>query len=114
MKPLLALAAAALLSAPAAPPLETGSGTAYFDGMPPARYQGEAAAIVLFVQDVTQYCGTAPLGLSIIACARRTDKGVPVIIMPLPGAYANAGEVYARIITHEVGHVLGWGGEHEL
>lgn len=112
MKTILALIAAALLSAPAAPPIETGQGTQYFDGMPPARYQGEGATIALFVHDVTEYCGTAPAGLTMIACVRRTTEGVPVAIMPLPSPYAYAGETYARIVTHELGHVLGWPGDH--
>jgi hypothetical protein len=106
------VALAALLTAAPSTPIETGPGTRYFDGMPPARYDGTGAAIVVMVNDVATYCGEAPQGLTIIACTRRTEGGAPIIFMPNPSEAAAQGDFYARILAHELAHAQGWPGTH--
>lgn len=113
MKLFVALAAL-LAAAPATPQVATGPGTPYFAGMPPARYDGTGAAIVVFTDDVTQFCGGAPEGLVIVACVRRTKEGAPFIFMPNPRPAAELGDPYARILHHELAHVRGWEADHPL
>src|SRR6478736_984492 len=105
MKALLALAA--LLTAAPSTPVATGPGTPYYDGLPPERFFHEGAAIVLFVGDVSPYCGYAPPGLTTIACTIETDKGTPVIIMPHPITLGRQGDFYARVLAHELSHQQG-------
>lgn len=108
------VAIAALLTAAPSTSVETGPGTPYFDGMPPARYDGNVAAIVVMVDDVAPYCGPPPPeGLQIVACARRLKDGSPIIFAPNPRPYAEAGDRYAQIMLHEGAHVAGWSGNHE-
>lgn len=117
MKPFVALAAL-LTAAPTLPqdaPVDTSQSynTPYSSAMPPIRYRGESAAITLFVYDVSGYCGEAPEGFTTLGCRRRLKTGEPVIILPHPCPAAEAGEFYALIACHEVGHVNGWGANHE-
>jgi phosphoribosylformylglycinamidine (FGAM) synthase-like amidotransferase family enzyme len=107
----LALPLALLVAAPSEP-VATGPGTAHFDGMPPERFWQEDVAIVVFVNDVTELCGDSPPGLTMIACTRKIE-GQVVVVMPHPVGHALAGEYYARILTHELGHHAGWTGMHE-
>jgi hypothetical protein len=107
---MLAVASAALAAAPSPAPVATGTGTPYYDGMPPARFQGEVVEVVVYTNDVTPYCGTAPEGLEIIACTRDV-KGTPVTVLPNPCAIGDE-DWYARIACHEKGHALGWPGDH--
>lgn len=107
MKALIALAAAALLSAPSA---EHGP---IFAGLPPERHQGDSVGVVAYVSDITAYCGQASPGFVIYGCARTVD-GVRVAILPNP-CLVGAVNFYARLACHEAAHANhGWGGNHEL
>ena len=110
-RPLAFAASAALLAAPSPTPVPIGQGTPYFDGMPPTRFQGEEVEIVVFTNDVSPYCGTAPKGLTVIACTK-TVNGSPVTFLPNPCAIGDV-DWYARIACHEKGHALGWTRSHE-
>ena len=106
MKTLLVLAAAVPLAS--ATPLER----THYDGMPPARYQAEGAALVLFVDDVRPYCNVPVAeGYTLIACAGERD-GVPIIVMPHPAYAASLGDPYAVVMWHELAHTQGWSGSH--
>lgn len=105
MKTLITLAAAIPLAA------ATPTDRPYYAGMPPERYQGEGVAVVLFVNDVRQYCNAdIPPGYVLYACAGERD-GVPTIVMPNPCPVGDI-EFYARIACHELGHISGWSGNH--
>lgn len=105
-------AVSALTCCASATPVPTGPGTPHFSGMPPQRFWREDATIVVFVADVTPYCGEAPAGLTTIACTKRKD-GQAFVIMPHPAPYGEAGDYYARIMAHEMAHVAGWTANHE-
>lgn len=110
MKGLFACLAAFLLAAPSEP-VATGPGTQHFAGMPPERFWREDVAIVIFLNDVTELCGHAPEGLTMIACTRRIE-GQVVVVMPHPAPYGSAGDYYGGILAHELAHVAGWPGDH--
>jgi len=78
-------------------------------GWPPQRYMGEAAGLVGFVDDVGAYCGRAPEGYVILACASKEEG---VMVLPNPCAAEFREEKFARIACHEKGHWLGWPGTH--
>lgn len=102
MLKLLLARAVALAVNPPMPP----NSTPYSSATPPARYQGDNAAVTLFVSDVAPFCGQSDPGYRIIACSG--DKnGTPIIILPNPRPLADV-EVYARIACHELGHRNGW------
>lgn len=91
----------------------TGTGTRWFDGMPPERFRQENSAKVLFVRDVTPVCRqTPPKGLRVIACTVRLRGGETIVVMPHPCDTAHS-DRYALIACHELGHVNGWSSEHE-
>lgn len=77
-------------------------------GFPPVRYQGEAAAAVYFLDDVSVACGKAAPGYTILACAQGVN-----IALPNPCKPEFRGEVFARIACHELGHRNGWNRYHE-
>jgi hypothetical protein len=83
------------------------------DGMPPVRFQGSTAAVVIFTDraGIDSACGIAPPGYRIIACTR-TMNATPVVFMPNACPFGDS-EFYARIMCHEAGHVQGWTGMHE-
>lgn len=83
------------------------------NGMPPERFRGNVASIVIFTDraGIDEMCGVAPVG-QIIACARRLRDGTPIIVMPNPCVIGDK-ELYARIMCHENGHINGWGPDHE-
>ncbi|MGX7895451.1 hypothetical protein [Tsuneonella sp. HG222] len=105
-------ALAALLCCAPSAPVETGPGTPHFAGMPPERFMREDVAVVLFVKDVGKFCGTAPEGLTLIACVREVSDR-KIIFMPHPALYGE-NDFYARIMAHELAHVAGWTANHEL
>lgn len=107
MKALLAMAAAALLSAPSA--YEHGP---VYAGMPPLRLQGDGIGVVAYVSDLAPYCGKAPPGYTIYGCHRQID-GVGVSFLLNPCTFGDF-EFWARIACHEAGHRNGWSGNHEL
>lgn len=84
------------------------------DGMPPVRFQGDAAAVVVFTDraGIDAACGIAPPPYRIIACHRTADNGVSVVFMPNACPTGNT-EFYAKIMCHEMGHAQGWSGDHE-
>jgi hypothetical protein len=108
MKALLALVPLALLGATQS--TLAPNSTLYSDGTPPVRFQGEAAEVVVFVNDVEPYCGKAENpNYRIIACTGIKD-GTPVTVLPNPCAFND--QYYAHIACHEKGHVLGWPATH--
>ena len=113
MKPLLALLAAPLLAGPSVPTHNpvTEYGPVY-SGWPPERFHGEFAAITLFVADPAEYCGPAPEGLVKLGCQWTRADGTPIIVVLHPAYFPD--EDFARIVSHEGGHVRGWGANHEI
>lgn len=115
MKAALAAGAALLVGAPSEP-IKTGPGTAYFTGLPPVRFVKEDITPVIFAtpENVTKLCGgdTLPEGFRVLACARKDKRNVKWLILPHPAIAA--GEPYADLVTHELGHRAGWSGMHEL
>lgn len=108
MKCSIALACAAALASPAAP-AQHGS---EYAGLPPARFWGEGAGVVYFEADVTVKCGNAPKGYVRLACAKRTENGTEIMVLPLPQNYT--GRVpYGELVIHEIGHWRGWSRQHE-
>ncbi len=107
MKTLVTLAAAIPLAA------ATPTDRPYYAGMPPERYQGEGVAVVLFVNDVRQYChAEVPPGYTLLACAGERD-GVPTIVLPDPCPFGAAGEMFATLACHEKAHSShNWPGNH--
>ena len=109
--------AIAVLAAPvtAAAPVITGVGTVNYAGPPPARFIQETAVPVLFVAPgrINEFCGEAPAGLVKIACTITFKNGNKVVIMPHP-VVAMETEQYALILAHELGHSVGWDGNHPL
>ena len=88
------------------------TGSAHDAGLPPPKYMGENAAVVIFANDVTEHCGPAPEGMVKLGCSGKLKDGTPVIVVPNPNAQAFDGEFYARIVAHELGHRNGWPGTH--
>ena len=84
-------------------------------GMPPERFRGNSAAIVIFTDraGITALCGPAPPGYVIMGCRREATNGAPVLVMPNPCILGES-EFYAKLTCHELGHRNGWSGEHEL
>lgn len=107
MKSCIAAAAALLLSAPAA---EHGP---VYAGLPPERFLGDHAGIVIFTDRVEEFCGPAPSGMVKYGCAWTTPAGVKVMAVLHPRNWGHS-EFYARLMAHEVGHWNGWGVNHEL
>lgn len=87
----------------------------YSDAVPPQRFQGDVNARVEFVRSsaVEPRCRaigfTMPLrrGDTVLACS-----GNATIVIPNPCLYA-AGDGYARLLCHELGHVNGWPATHD-
>lgn len=82
------------------------------DGSAPARFQGDNAAVVYFIntKDLQTMCGgDAPEGYYYAGCSGTRD-GVPVIALPNPCQFDN--EPYAHIACHELGHRNGWPATH--
>lgn len=113
MRKAFAAVLAAIMCASAAPAQTPGYNTPYSSAMPPERFRGDGAAVVFFVSDVEAYCGPSDPGKRVIACARRTRDGTPVIVLPNPCPIAELGDPYAIVACHEAGHVSGWGANHE-
>ncbi len=77
------------------------------DAVPPARFQSYNVTVrtqFLARSGVDKMCGTKR-----VACTTMDRK---LVIMPSPCIYADK-EYYAKILCHELGHVNGWGGNHE-
>lgn len=74
--------------------------------LPPERFSGEGAAIVLFAEPASmqKLCGGA------LACAWVDKNGMPFIAIPNPCRFTL--NPYAVVLCHEKGHTLGWPGEH--
>lgn len=83
------------------------------DGYPPARYQHDGtASLTMFVgqKTVNTVCGEAPRGWRTMACAfPDTDRKM---VLPNPCSAEFAGESFARLACHELGHLNGWPGNH--
>jgi hypothetical protein len=87
--------------------------TLYSDGIPPARFQKDGVAVVLFVSPdgIDGLCGKAGPGRVMLACTNWTAKGVAIVTLPNPCPRADK-EYFARIACHELGHVGGWPATH--
>lgn len=108
-------ALAALLILPiltsAAPPA---AGPVY-SGIPPERYWGEGASIVIMANNVYDYCPIEPRPNTILlGCHFKTDEGLSIIVTPNPCFFDMEADLYARIACHEKGHANGWEGHHPL
>ena len=89
-------------------------GTVY-SGLPPARYWNGGVAVVVYVDDVTQFCNvTIPEGATLKACTKILKDGTPVNILPNPCVAALTGDGYATLVCHEWAHSQSWPGDHPL
>lgn len=90
-----------------------GNGTLYFDGWPPPRYTRNATAFVHFAgeQAITAKCDAddpSPADMTTEGCS----FGPPnEIYIPNPCTFP-AGDRYARLLCHEIGHLNGWPDNH--
>ena len=83
------------------------------DGPPPIQYQGDNIAPVIFVDpsQIDFLCGSSPPPYKTLACVtwqKVEGKAVPVMAVPNPCGPQWAGEGFAYIMCHELGHVNGW------
>lgn len=108
---LAALASAAPLAMPPAPPIAPAT---MDNGMPPKRFHGNSSAVIIFTDraGIDELCDTADPGFQIVACKRTFENGVPLVVVPNPCPIGNV-ELYAKIMCHEMAHVNGWSREHE-
>ena len=84
-----------------------GCATALTHTRPPAAYIGKPASATIIVDNqtqVTSMCRAMGVSGNPVACANPT-----VMVMPDPCEYTG---VYAEMMCHEVGHVLGWSKDH--
>lgn len=100
-------------AAAAAPQPGFDSGSIYDDGMPPVKYQGDVIIPVLAYAgnpaDREVLCdANVPSGMVLLGCV--LPNGATVL--PNPCAPEFAGEKFAIIACHELGHSNGWPGTH--
>jgi hypothetical protein len=81
------------------------------NGPPPLRYRGDGQASVSFMHDVSRLCTLInpklPPGYAYEACMDGNHLN-----LPNPCAPRFAGETYAHIACHELGHINGWSRLH--
>lgn len=81
-------------------------------GYPPDRYQGDGSAphttFLTPQAGINLLCGTAPKGFRTIACV----TGGGQLVLPNPCQTAYAGQSYATVACHELGHLNGWPANH--
>ncbi len=93
--------------------------TLYSSDTPPARFQGEGMAVVLYL-DPERLQATCqrifgqppPAGMRFLGCSYLGDGWTWTTVLPNPCAVA-AAEPFAQIACHEKGHTLGWSAMHE-
>lgn len=114
----LATAIAAMVlcvSATAGEPTKEGR---YSSSIPPERYRGLGAVIAVFVPFhlLNEACGVPrEEGKTLLGCATRTKEGAPIVFLPDSCPAAINGELYARVVCHEIAHAKGgWSGDHEF
>ena len=114
----LATAIAAMIlcvSATAGEPVKEGR---FSSSIPPERYRALGAVIAVFVpfDKLNDACGVPKIeGKTLLGCAMRTKEGAPLVVLPDSCPAAINGELYARVVCHEVAHTRGgWSGDHEL
>ena len=76
---------------------------------PPSQYIGKAASTTIIIDDqaaVTKMCMGLGLNEHTVACANPN-----IMIVPDPCEYTG---VYAELMCHETGHVLGWHPSHPM
>jgi hypothetical protein len=102
----------ALALASVAFPLASATNPKINNGMPPERFRGDVATVVIFTDraGIGRLCGIAQPPYTIIACAGRID-GTPVIVMPNPCPLGDS-EIYAKVMCHEMAHINGWPATH--
>lgn len=86
------------------------------DDWPPERFQyAPQQKIELTVVDtqaaIDNLCGRAEIGRK-VACTKTWPLTTAKVIMPSPCTFKD--EEYAKILCHELAHVNGWTGMHEL
>ena len=108
------LIAAALACAKDPPPLPAGltkDSTYVSDAMPPERFRGNASASVIFRSpgEVDRRCApkVRMCGARYLACSRGR-----YMVLPNPCDPSFAGEAFARLACHELGHVNFWPATH--
>lgn len=99
------------LSAASAQPIALGTVNS---GMPPERFRGNAASVVVFTDraGIEAICGKSEPPNIMLACRRAFPNGTPLVVMPNPCLLGES-EFFAKIMCHEMGHVNGWTGNHE-
>lgn len=89
-----------------------GYGRRSSDVLPPPRYQYDSSTRLQTVntQDAMNAdCGKPERGTR-LGCTRG-PRANPVVIVPNPCDYPE--ERFAHLLCHELGHVQGWGADHE-
>lgn len=112
MRRWLALCATALVIPTLSASAEPNTHGQWWDGRPPDRFQAPTRTKLQTVVDVQASCARhhrhpLPDGAVIFAC---TYRGV--VTMPNPCDFP--AERFAALLCHELGHVNGWSGNHEL
>lgn len=83
-----------------------------YDGPPPIRFQGQAGGLVFFLDSVNTLCGPNPPNGRILACSWQDKAGNHIMVLPNPNNTTD--ELFRRLAAHELGHWLGWSGNHEV
>lgn len=107
--------AALLTAAPSIPQDTSGNyNSPISSAFPPPRFHAaEVGLPVLFVNDVTRFCGGAPEGYRVMACVRRAPNGQSVMVLPNPCSAEFRFQSYAHLSCHEKAHAAGWTRMHE-
>jgi hypothetical protein len=81
------------------------------DGYPPVRYQGDATiSTTILGGNLYEACGVTPVpGFKLEACSMPWENK---LVLPNPCDVSFAGETFARLACHELGHLNGWPGDH--
>lgn len=82
------------------------------DVIPPPRFRYDSTTKLVTINTqavMDQDCGVPEKGRR-LACTRGTRRH-PVVFMPNPCDFPD--ERYAHLLCHELGHVQGWGADHE-
>lgn len=78
--------------------------------LPPEEYQGDNAAVALFVapEAIEKLCGTAAgESQEIISCSGIDKNRTPIVILLNP-CLMPPDDLYAGLVCHELGHINGW------
>lgn len=111
MKSWIVALGAIMLIVLSAVPAGAKTGTYVDDGYPPKNLQGDLMmnGVVEFLHDVQIGCGKADPGTILEACS---IESAPKLVLPNPCDPKFAGQSFARLTCHELGHLHGWPGNH--